>query len=64
VWDAGEFIADSHAITLPPDLPAGEYSMAIGLYDPLTGQRLPILDESDQVTGDHLTVPGLVVEPE
>lgn len=62
VWDAGEFIADAHTIALPAELPAGEYSFAIGLYDPLTGQRLPILDETGQPSGDHVTIPGLIVE--
>ncbi len=64
VWDAGEYIADLHSLSIPPNLPAGEYQVAIGLYDPLTGQRLPILDETGQVTGDHLTISSLVVETE
>ena len=62
VWDAGEFIADSHSISLPPNLPAGEYTVAMGLYDPQTGQRLPITDENDQTSGDHVTISGLAVE--
>ena len=64
VWDAGEFIADSHTISLEPDLPAGEYTVAIGLYDPHTGQRLPIVDENDQVSGDHVIISELEVKGE
>ena len=64
VWDAGEFIGDSHTVSLPANLPANEYTVAVGLYDPFTGHRLPILDENGQVTGDHLTISVLVVEPE
>ena len=62
VWDDGEVIADLHTLTLAPDLPAGEYKIAIGLYDPETGQRVPIVDEDDQVSGDHVIISGLAVE--
>ena len=40
IWDAGEVIADLHTLSLGADLPAGEYHLAIGLYDPETGQRV------------------------
>ena len=64
VWDAGEVIADLHTLSLAPDLPAGEYNLAIGLYDPQTGQRLQIADETDRISGDHVTIYGLIVEGE
>ena len=38
VWDAGELISDRRNISLGPDLPPGEYSLAIGLYDSATGR--------------------------
>ena len=62
VWDAGEVIADLHTLSLAPDLPAGEYKIAIGLYDPETGQRVPIVDQDGQVSGDHVIISGLAVE--
>ena len=62
VWDAGEVIADLHTLSLAPDLPAGEYKIAIGLYDPETGQRVPIVDEDSQVSGDHVIISGLALE--
>ena len=61
VWDAGEFINDLHTLPLAPDLPAGEYRLAIGLYDPDTGRRLQTLDTSGNTTGDFVTISGLVV---
>ena len=64
VWDAGESIADFHTIVLPTDLPAGNYTIAMGLYDPQTGQRLPIMDENGQTSGDHVTISGIAVVPE
>ncbi len=36
-WQPGQIIADRHVLTLPEDLPAGEYGLRTGLYqvDPL-----------------------------
>ncbi|MCP4420423.1 MAG: hypothetical protein GY805_27775, partial [Chloroflexi bacterium] len=33
-WLPSEFIRDSHTLTLPPELPAGEYQLVTGLYLP------------------------------
>jgi 4-amino-4-deoxy-L-arabinose transferase-like glycosyltransferase len=41
-WLAGEVVLDPYNIMLPPDLPAGEYPLEIGLYIGETGQRLLI----------------------
>jgi hypothetical protein len=41
-WQPGEKIIDRYALLLPDDLPAGSYTVAVGLYDPVSGQRLPI----------------------
>ena len=42
-WLAGEYLADRHTVTLAPDAPAGTYRLAVGLYDPVTGERLKTL---------------------
>lgn len=41
-WLPGTVVADRHTLTLPAALPAGDYSLAVGLYDPDTMQRWPI----------------------
>ena len=41
-WQPGEEIVDRYGMTLPNDLPAGAYTIAVGLYDPVNGQRLPV----------------------
>jgi hypothetical protein len=52
-WRAGDEIADPHAVLLPPDLSPGTYRLAVGLYDPASGARLPRLDGSgDSVSWD------------
>lgn len=38
-WLPGEYLADGHVLSLPTDLPAGEYRLAVGFYDPVTLER-------------------------
>ena len=40
---------------LPPDLPGGEYTLIMGLYDPTTQQRLPLLRDN-KPAGDSYTL--------
>ena len=62
IWDAGEVIADLHTLALGTDLPAGEYHVAIGLYDPETGERVGTVDENGQIAGDRVIISGLAVD--
>ncbi|GAB4146001.1 MAG: hypothetical protein Fur0021_03650 [Candidatus Promineifilaceae bacterium] len=41
-WTAGERIPDQYTLQLPHDLPPGNYPLQMGLYDPATGERLPL----------------------
>ncbi len=41
-WSLDEYIRDSHRLTLPPDLPAGTYSLSVGLWNAETGERLTV----------------------
>jgi len=41
-WRAGEYLTDTLAIPVPANAPAGKYRLRVGLYDPATGQRLPV----------------------
>ena len=44
-WLPGEVVADPLTLVMPPDLPRGEpYRLIVGLYDPVTGDRLPVSD--------------------
>src|SRR5436190_1449871 len=42
-WLPGEFIADVHRLALPADLPAGKYTLWVGLYEPRSGRRVSAL---------------------
>jgi hypothetical protein len=39
-WQGGETIQDEHTLVLDRDLPAGRYSLSVGMYDILTKERL------------------------
>jgi hypothetical protein len=38
-WRAGEIVTDVREVVLPSDLPTGQYTLVVGLYDLSTGQR-------------------------
>jgi 4-amino-4-deoxy-L-arabinose transferase-like glycosyltransferase len=46
MWDPGEIVLDTHSIRLPSDLEPGPYTLRIGLYEPETGGRLPLVNEA------------------
>jgi 4-amino-4-deoxy-L-arabinose transferase-like glycosyltransferase len=58
VWDAGETIADPHELALPGNLSPGSYTLEIGLYQPATGQRLPLVDGAGHPVGDRILLAG------
>ncbi|HMT20117.1 MAG TPA: hypothetical protein PKE20_02540 [Promineifilum sp.] len=45
-WLPGEYVIDTHTLTLPAELPPGPLSLRVGLYDPQTGARLR-MDKAD-----------------
>ncbi|GAB4541409.1 MAG: hypothetical protein Kow0063_32240 [Anaerolineae bacterium] len=57
-WSPGEEISDHHGLALPPDLPAADYRLIAGLYDPVTGARLA-MDQG----GDFVELGRVTVEP-
>ncbi|GIK42731.1 MAG: hypothetical protein BroJett011_65640 [Chloroflexota bacterium] len=63
-WLPGEYIADAYAIPVAPDAPSGDYHVEIGLYDPDTGQRLPVSGPDCPSTpcDDKVLLPGLAVK--
>jgi len=45
-WWPGELVDDQITISLQ-DVPSGKYGIAVGVYDPATGERLPISSSID-----------------
>jgi hypothetical protein len=50
LWLPGEFVTDTHTLTLPSDLPPGDYGLEVGLYRAETGARLTVTGGGDRVT--------------
>lgn len=46
-WLAGELIPDPRRLRLPATLSPGSYQVWAGLYDPVTGDRLPVAGRDD-----------------
>jgi hypothetical protein len=51
IWTPDEYVLDTHAIPLPATLPAGSYTLRVGMYDPASGVRLPV--SSDLPVSDN-----------
>ncbi len=58
-WLPGEIITDGHTLTLALDSPPGPYRLIVGLYDPLTGQRLSLRDAVGAPFADAILVTEL-----
>ncbi len=54
IWDTGEQVRDDFAVVLPPQTPAGKFTIAIGLYDLATGQRLPARTTDGASSADQI----------
>ncbi|UCC62484.1 MAG: glycosyltransferase family 39 protein [Anaerolineae bacterium] len=63
-WRPGEVVVDGYAILLDRQAPAGRYALEIGLYDPATGERLPLLDGQGTSVADHLVLDYVAVGAE
>jgi hypothetical protein len=59
-WQPGELVIDSITLTLPDDLPPGQYSLFTGLYELDTLARLPVINDT---TGENAIVLGEVTLP-
>ena len=54
IWREGEVVTDRHVIDLDQSVPAGEYTLLIGLYEPESGTRLDLIDETGLAHGNNL----------
>jgi len=52
-WIADEYLADQYALVLPTDAPVGPAQVAVGLYDQVTGERLPAQDGQGRPLPDN-----------
>jgi hypothetical protein len=59
IWQVGSVVDDRHQIELSNPLPPGDYRVEVGLYDPVTGVRLPLSDH----LGDSVVIETLKIRP-
>ncbi len=59
-WVPGETLTDRRTLTVRADAPAGPAILVVGLYDPVTGKRVPWLDATGQPGIDSLPLPDSV----
>ncbi|MBI4322069.1 MAG: hypothetical protein HY675_26560 [Chloroflexi bacterium] len=55
-WVAGEVVADTHPLDIPASLPQGDYTIIVGLYDPVSMRRLDLMPGKDFVPLTQLRV--------
>lgn len=60
-WPEAEVIPDRHDIRLPGELPAGSYRLAAGLYDPVSGQRLSVVNDVGVAVGDKVELENVLI---
>ena len=57
-WQPGDRVPDTHRFPLPEELPAGTYTIAVGLYHPATMERLPAETSEGEQPPDRTIVLG------
>ena len=62
-WLPGEIIVDKRTIPIRQGAPFGIYSLAIGLYNASSGERLPITIEGQSQSNDQLILTDINIRP-
>jgi hypothetical protein len=55
-WAPGETITDNHGLLIRPGTPPGTYRRIVGMYDPVTGERLRLNNGKDYISLPPVTV--------
>ena len=60
-WGKGEIVDDEYTILVAPDAPPGAYHLEVGMYNWMTGERLPVFDADGQrITGDQILLDPII----
>jgi len=64
-WEPGVDVVDPYDLSIPRDIPPGEYTLAVGLYHWPDLSRLPVRgDEGARLPDDRILLATVRVEPE
>jgi len=61
-WLPGQTLADPYRLTVPLDLPPGDYWLEVGMYGMTSLRRLPVVDLSGNLAGDRIILGPVRVE--
>jgi 4-amino-4-deoxy-L-arabinose transferase-like glycosyltransferase len=63
-WEEGEVVADRHIVAIDAGVPAGEYSVAVGLYEEGGGERLAAYGpDGGRLDQDRIILGQVKIEP-
>ncbi|MGQ9502852.1 MAG: DUF2079 domain-containing protein [Anaerolineae bacterium] len=55
-WRAGEVVVDPVRIPLPREMPTGAFDLFVGMYDPVSRERLPVMGATGEVLDDKVVL--------
>jgi len=55
-WQAGEVVIDPVRVLLPRDMPTGAFDLLVGMYDPASLQRVPVVGAAGEVLDDKVVL--------
>ncbi|MCL4297803.1 MAG: glycosyltransferase family 39 protein [Anaerolineae bacterium] len=56
LWQPGEKITDKYTLTVPAGAPPGDHRLRVGWYNSTTQERVPVLANQGQSSGDFTTL--------
>lgn len=63
-WQPGEIVDDLHPVLVYPEAPPGVYTMSVTLYDPETGQPVPVKTRDVELSlGSFKVLPAATASP-
>jgi len=62
-WSEGETFTGHHVLWTPPDMPPGDYLIQIGMYNPDTGQRATVYDDTGAPVDARLLIGPVEIGP-
>lgn len=60
-WPLDRYVRDQHRLSLPADMPPGDYPLTAGLWLQAEGERLPVLGSAGEAPGDVVLLGTLTV---
>lgn len=60
-WPLDRYVRDQHRLSLPADMPPGDYPLTAGLWLQAEGERLPVVGSDGEAPGDVVSLGTLAV---